>query len=633
MKKKTLICSILSLAAIGAMGIGANVATTPWTPSTAVKADDGFKDMTEKGFWAASDGDFVQVENWFNSGKGFSFEFKLADNVMKEMSVKLYSGSTEITSNFYGFQPNEDGTDLSTNAAKIASWRGRAFLLNAEEKVYRYELMFSDLVDKKKAGFEDATVDGITFLWNWGAPYQNKFLVRDLKVINDYSDEAFYHEVDTSGPDQYLKYAEHTFIQIENWKTSGKGFALHFKPRENGQVVVMLNGNSADGTIRGRDVSKYKYIYRKGGNPDVGKVFDIGDGWYRYEVMFSELESVNVDGVDGGTFTVTQLHIAWMSSGYGITTSGRTAIIDGYSYNYSFNIDGVVTEKGYTAKALEEPTAPSKEGNHFCGWYTEPEFTNKYEFGNPLTSDVSLYAKFEPHAYTEHCHDENEHWDACECGEKTNVGVHVYDQEAANEEFYAAPATCMHGKEYYKSCVCGAKGSETFMVGEKDPTVHVPGASTKENMTAPGCETDGGYDNVVRCEECHEIVSSSHVVIPASGHDYVESSWSLSEDKTTGTLHLVCGNDSSHTKDVSATVTVVVVEPTTEKDGKATYTLSANFEGKSYSHVIEEILPKKDPEPEPKKDGGCGGAIVGCSAAAIVGLVGLGVVAIKRKEK
>lgn len=46
--------------------------------------------------------------------------------------------------------------------------------------------------------------------------------------------------------------------------------------------------------------------------------------------------------------------------------------------------------------------------------------------------------------------------------ESAEVGNHVYDQEVESSEYLATPATCMTPARYYKSCICGAKGTEAF---------------------------------------------------------------------------------------------------------------------------------------------------------------------------
>ena len=46
--------------------------------------------------------------------------------------------------------------------------------------------------------------------------------------------------------------------------------------------------------------------------------------------------------------------------------------------------------------------------------------------------------------------------------ESAEIGNHVYDQEVESSEYLATPATCMTPARYYKSCICGAKGTEAF---------------------------------------------------------------------------------------------------------------------------------------------------------------------------
>ena len=61
--------------------------------------------------------------------------------------------------------------------------------------------------------------------------------------------------------------------------------------------------------------------------------------------------------------------------------------------------------------------------------------------------------------------DSNNHWHSCTvpgCNEVSDKGNHVYDQEVESSEYLATPATCITPARYYKSCICGAKGTEAF---------------------------------------------------------------------------------------------------------------------------------------------------------------------------
>ena len=69
--------------------------------------------------------------------------------------------------------------------------------------------------------------------------------------------------------------------------------------------------------------------------------------------------------------------------------------------------------------------------------------------------------------------DAAQHWHVCSiCGGKNDVSAHNYDKEVAEESYKASDATCTSPARYYKSCVCGAKGADTFERGNKDPDNH-----------------------------------------------------------------------------------------------------------------------------------------------------------------
>ena len=52
---------------------------------------------------------------------------------------------------------------------------------------------------------------------------------------------------------------------------------------------------------------------------------------------------------------------------------------------------------------------------------------------------------------------------------------------------------------------------------------HTAGEPKQENVVPATCTTDGSYDEVVRCTEDNEIISTEHHVIPATGHKFVDT--------------------------------------------------------------------------------------------------------------
>ncbi len=65
------------------------------------------------------------------------------------------------------------------------------------------------------------------------------------------------------------------------------------------------------------------------------------------------------------------------------------------------------------------------------------------------------------------------HWHECSiCKGKGDIAAHTYDQQVKTKAYEKSSATCLSGTTYYMSCVCGAKGADTFEIGDKDPDNH-----------------------------------------------------------------------------------------------------------------------------------------------------------------
>ncbi len=69
------------------------------------------------------------------------------------------------------------------------------------------------------------------------------------------------------------------------------------------------------------------------------------------------------------------------------------------------------------------------------------------------------------------------YYKSCVCGDKGTdtfengeILTHTYDQEVVSTEYLKSAATCTAKAVYYKSCICGAKGTETFENGS--PLAH-----------------------------------------------------------------------------------------------------------------------------------------------------------------
>lgn len=82
---------------------------------------------------------------------------------------------------------------------------------------------------------------------------------------------------------------------------------------------------------------------------------------------------------------------------------------------------------------------------------------------------------------------------------------------------------------------------------ELKATGHNPGTAVKENEVVPTCVAPGGYDLVTYCTVCNKKISSSHVNLPATGHDWGEWETVLEPTETEhGTEKRVCKHDTAH---------------------------------------------------------------------------------------
>ena len=76
---------------------------------------------------------------------------------------------------------------------------------------------------------------------------------------------------------------------------------------------------------------------------------------------------------------------------------------DQISFTVSFDTDGgsAITNASVNYnQPLAQPTAPTKEGHTFEGWFTDAEKTSAYNFSSPVNSNFTLYAKFSLNLYT-----------------------------------------------------------------------------------------------------------------------------------------------------------------------------------------------------------------------------------------
>ena len=132
------------------------------------------------------------------------------------------------------------------------------------------------------------------------------------------------------------------------------------------------------------------------------------------------------------------------------------------------------------------------------------------------------------------------------CGEETKDTYTDALGHEYGEWVIDKPATEDTEGSKHRDCIRG-DDTQTAVIPQLSH-VHTPGAAVKENEVPATCEAEGSYDEVVRCTEDNEIISTKHHVIPALGHKWKATKVVAPTYESEGYTEYVCENDPSHTK-------------------------------------------------------------------------------------
>lgn len=221
-------------------------------------------------------------------------------------------------------------------------------------------------------------------------------------------------------------------IQMNDGKTATIDKVLGFDKKLDIAILATSATNTKPVTISKTPVQVGDTVYAIG----YPEAFKLG---FSSSTFTTGIVSMN-RSIDGYSYIQSTVNITHGNSGgalinksgevIGITTAGITYSnidymnlsipiqrIDTVSRNVNVPLD-VVTKRNYpvyatfysdgtkyTSQSVRyegyayEPTAPSKTGYSFAGWYTDSSFKIKYNFNTKLTSNVSIYAKWTINTY------------------------------------------------------------------------------------------------------------------------------------------------------------------------------------------------------------------------------------------
>ena len=166
-------------------------------------------------------------------------------------------------------------------------------------------------------------------------------------------------------------------------------------------------GTTTDSITIDKTNSRWKYKMESGGWSGFGSETPtaVNDGKtdYGYEFavdtkagyqLASDLKVI-YNGVDV-TSTAKVKKYAW--GGYVTVDLGKAIGENPAVYTVTFNSNGgteIAPKEVVSGLKIEEPSTPTKDKYLFKGWYEDSTFSKKFDFNTPITSDMTLYAKWE----------------------------------------------------------------------------------------------------------------------------------------------------------------------------------------------------------------------------------------------
>lgn len=332
---------------------------------------------------------------------------------------------------------------------------------------------------------------------------------------------------------------------IEN-NTAVKGGGVYYGSSSNTMTIsesARISGNTATRYGGGIYFDKEGSLTMNGGSITGNTATGDGGGVYFGGDTFSISGNLDISGnkkagADNNVYLPTNKYIIIAGALTGSNPIGVTTEKTPDASNY------VLIASGYKNDAAQEKFSYENDS-------TPVSATSK----NNSTADLVVCQHNWNSTWSS---DSFSHWHECSiCKGKGDIAAHTYDQETVNEQYKASSATCLSGTTYYMSCVCGAKGADTFEIGDKDPDNHSGilnndwksngskhwkeyaccGTHAEEAAHTPGPAAT--EDAPQLCTVC------SYELAPALEHTHVWGAWISNGD---GTHTRTCAKDSSHTE-------------------------------------------------------------------------------------
>ena len=216
---------------------------------------------------------------------------------------------------------------------------------------------------------QEALIGTVTFVTNGGSqlsPIRSEVIdTSPVSTREGYMLEGWYTDITLSNKAAFPLAVEGDMVLYAKWT-----------PIEY-TIDYVLDGGQFDGAV------PYGYTIENSVRlPSPTKVGHTFDGWYASpDHTGQKITSISVGQTGNRTY-----YAKWRTNSYTLH----------FESNGGTNINPIVKEFGET---LTEPTAPTKTGYEFVGWYSNSECTEPFVFDTMPASDIWVFAKWEAISY------------------------------------------------------------------------------------------------------------------------------------------------------------------------------------------------------------------------------------------
>ena len=298
-----------------------------------------------------------------NYSRAFRLKNEIIDFIEREegmtntmaSATKPGGGAIQLINNYliqYGYAGRGRCDEGWFGMADLSYSNAEGPIESGNNKIYYYCF-------KKTSGFESTNMNK--------AYYEiNVFFNLDIPVLGDLLN------LKVTGTSIPIEYPADTYNM---WGNSGYASSPPATPAPT-YYVVTYNSNGGSG-VDSEIVAKGNGApYKMSTKPD-----NTLEGWYTDSAL-------TVKYNNGAIMGNTTLYAKWVEL---VTTPPTT------TYTVSFNTNGggtIIGQNVTSGGVATRPVSPTKSGSTFDDWYTTSALTTRYNFSTPVTSNITLYAKW-----------------------------------------------------------------------------------------------------------------------------------------------------------------------------------------------------------------------------------------------